>query len=303
MKSRKEYVILAGVVVLLILYLLLRHSDRTLYELPEISHLETEEISRLEIHTSDASIRLEKQDDQWVLMPQARPAEESEVDKMLADLSDLTLTALVSESESYSRYQLTAAEKIQVKAWRGDKRVRELAIGKTAPSRRHTFVRLGDDPNVYHARNNLRSRFDQEAGQLIDKTVLRFDAADIHEIEIRKGGKTRLISRADAEAPEDKGPAWRDAAGNAVAAPDVEELLNHLADLRCREFMDEGRKTQLSDPIYTISLTGRKTHKLSVFDRETEDAQSYPAVSGERQTPFYLSAQRANTIMETMDEE
>lgn len=307
MKSRKEYVILAGVVVLLILYLLLRHSDRTLYELPEISSLETAEISRLEINTPDEFIRLDKQDDKWVLMPEAFPAAESKVDKMLAGLSDLTLTALVSESNNYSRYQLTDAGKILVKAWRDDQLVREVAIGKTAPSRRHTFIRLGDDPNVYHARNNLRSRFDQTAAQLRDKTVLRFDAADIREIEIRKADKTRLISRAEAEAPgdgpEDKGPLWRDAAGNTVAASEVEELLNHLADLKCREFMDEERKAELSDPICTITLIGKKDHKLSIFDREAEDARRYPATSEETQTPFYLSTHRANTIMEAMNED
>ncbi len=307
MKSRKEYVILAGVVVLLILYLILRHSDRALYELPEISSLETAEISRLEIHTPDEFIRLDKQEDQWVLMPEAFPAAESKVDQMLAGLSDLTLTALVSESKNYSRYQLTDAEKILVKAWRGDRLVREVAIGKTAPSRRHTFIRLADDPDVYHARNNLRSRFDQTAAQLRDKTVLRFNAGDIHEIEIRKADETRLISRAEADvpgdAPENKGPLWRDAAGNTVPASEVEALLNPLSGLKCREFMEEDRKAELSDPIWTITLIGKKDHKLSIFEKETEDARRYPATSEETQTPFYLSTHRADTIMGAMNED
>jgi len=310
MKSRKEYIVLAVVVIVLILYLFLRHSDRTRYELPEINSLDKAEISRIAINTPDEEIRLEKQEDRWVLMPQGHPADDQKMNKMLDTLDDLALTALVSESESYSRYQLADDEKILVKAWSNEQLVRALAIGKAAPSHRHTFVKLGDDPNVYHARNNFRSRFNQSAARLRDKTVMRFKAADIKKIEIRQADKRRLISRSRHPGPsdevsdtgsEDKALLWQDADGNTVAAADVEELLDNLSDLQCREFIAEDRKSEFTDPIYNITLSGKKDHTLSIFASPTEADETYPATSAQTQTPFYLSAHLANTIMEAID--
>ena len=49
MKTKKEYIILAIIIIALSVYLVMRRSDRTLYELPEIPQVSQKEITRLEI--------------------------------------------------------------------------------------------------------------------------------------------------------------------------------------------------------------------------------------------------------------
>ena len=50
MKIKKEYIILAIIIIALSVYLVMRRSDRTLYELPEIPQVSQKEITRTSDH-------------------------------------------------------------------------------------------------------------------------------------------------------------------------------------------------------------------------------------------------------------
>lgn len=319
MKSKKEYIILIAVAVVLVLYLVFHQSGRSLYKLPEMPDLSGKEISRLEINTPNKTIELKKAAGKWMIKPQDHPAADSKIDKMLDILKNFKLTAMVSESENYTRYQLTETEKVSVKAWADGKLVRNFAVGKAAPSHRHTFVKLPDDPNVYHARNNFRDRFDQSPGDLRDKTVLALNTEDIQAIEIKQPDRQVKMARTqvepevkaspDKEKPKKpdeaapKKPVWKDGQGNEMEKSDVENLLNSLSDLKCQEFIDERQKSDFSNPIYTIALSGPDTHTLSIFNKESEDANKYPAVSSGSDDPFYLNTRKAKNIMEAVEKE
>jgi hypothetical protein len=107
----------------------------------------------------------------------------------------LTLTALVSESEDYIRYDLHAGKKITVKAWQEDSLMRNFDIGKAASSFRHTFVKLNDDSRVFHARDNFRGKFELSEDNLRDKSVLSFKITDIQEIQIDKDQTSLKLAR------------------------------------------------------------------------------------------------------------
>ena len=62
---------------------------------------------------------------------------------MLSAIENLTLTALVSESKNYNLYDLNEEKRINVKAWQGENLKRDVDLGKTASSFRHTFVKTG----------------------------------------------------------------------------------------------------------------------------------------------------------------
>ncbi|MBS3759311.1 MAG: DUF4340 domain-containing protein [Desulfobacterales bacterium] len=321
MKSKKEYIILIAVAAVLVLYLVFHQSDRTLYELPEMPDLSEKELSRLEIKTPDETIELERKAGKWILKPQGDAAADGKIEKMIETVKNFKLTAMVSASETYTRYQLADENKISVKAWADGELIREFDIGKTAPSHRHTFVKLPDDPNVYHARNNFRNRFDQSPAALRDKTVLALKAENIQAIEIKHPDKQIKIARTparpevkaepsdtatDGEKPETaapKRPAWQDAEGNEVPASDVKALLSSLSELKCKGFIDDRPKSDFSDPKVTITLSGPDTHTLSIFDKETADADKYPAVSSGSDEPFYLGARKAENIMEAIEKE
>ena len=117
MKVKKQYIILAVLIVALRLYLVFHKRDRTLYELPVLQEVPVAEITKIEISKPDGTtIALEKTDDRWLIAPEAYPAEAGKMSVVLESLGNLTLTALVSESKSYERYGLSKEEKIGVKA-------------------------------------------------------------------------------------------------------------------------------------------------------------------------------------------
>lgn len=334
MKSGKEYLILIGIAVVLVLYLVFHQSDRTLYELPELPQIEAAEVSRIEIHIpADAdgnkgtqeqtasggkTLELVKAGGKWRIQPQDHAAAANKVDPMIDAITGLQLTALVSEAKNYTRYELGEEQRITVKAWADDKLVRSFAIGKKASSTQHTFVKLPDDPRVYHASSNFRHRFEQSAESLRDKTVFAVKPEKVQAIEIRQEETRLAISRVQpevtvsaekekqgtpAENANEGRPIWQNARGEAVPADAVEGLLDALSMLKCKSYITERKADDFSDPIYTVKLTTDQTHTLSIFEQTSEDADTYPAVASGIRDPFHLSNYKAENIMSAIEGE
>jgi len=313
MKIKKEYVILAAVIVALSAYLLTRQTDRSQYTLPEIPTVSAQKITRLEIGAPDRTIDLRREDDRWHIQPQEYPAASGKIRQMLEPLENLTLTALVSESENYSRYELDSENKITVKAWAGDALVRELAIGKAAPSFRHTFVSLPGDPRVFHARGNFRNAFEAGADQLRDKTVLKFAASDIHTIRLAGSADSLTLVRSEVpiesrNGAEDETPqsvnakiAWKTKDGRTAASDAVDRLLAALSQLECERFLDNRKKEDFQQALYVVELDGvAQSYRLAIFpplDSEEGDTREHPAISSESEEPFVLPDWRAENVM------
>jgi hypothetical protein len=314
MKVKKEYIIIVVIIIALSLYLLLRKTDRTLYQLPKVHQLSKPEISRVEISKGDISIVLNRNDENWEIVPQGYPADNSKVNKMLDIIGQITLTALVSESRNYTRYDLDDENKITVKAWAGNTLNREFDIGKTAPSYRHTFVKLQGDHRVYHARENFRHTFDHTLENLRDKTVLSFEKTEIHEIHISKEEislvlvlKEVPIEESASRRPESQIPLppkteWQNSDGRGADEFKVDRLLTTLSHLHCERYVDKYKKEDFARPIYSIQLKGVQDYGLSIFERMDKDVKSYPATSSQNDYPFLLPEQKAQTIMIDPDE-
>jgi hypothetical protein len=302
MKMKKEYFILAIIILGLSLYLAKRSPDRTRYELPEYPEIVKKDISRLDISKGDTSICLKKVDDKWYLSPEGYPANPDRVENMLNVIEGLTLTALVSESKDYSRYGLDDDSMVSVKAWTGEELARELEVGKMATSYRHTFVKLAGDESVYHAEGNFRNHFDQTEDALRDKGVLSFDPSAIVEIQITKGKDTTALVRTElpAETPEDQENiemVWLAADGRQGDEEQLTKLLRILSNLQCETYIDDKKKKALADPIYTVRCKGAEDHHLSVFPKREKEAESYPAVSSDSDYPFLLPAWQVDSLM------
>lgn len=306
MKVKKEYLLLALVIIALSVYLVMRRTDRTLYHLPTVEPVSKNEISKIQITRHGATIDLDKKDDRWYIAPQQYRADTGKVKRMLDSLEKLTLTALVSESRDYRRYDLGKEKKIAVKAWQGSRLKRNFEVGKTAASFRHTFVKLADDERVFHARGNFRSTFDVTLENLRDKTVMSFNPANIRQLTFTSDGKPQVISRievpvAETNQPSDKKPAstpsspaapetvWQTAAGRKVDAAAIKALLNRLSSLRCQEFIDGRKKEDFHNLLYSLQLTGARQYGLAVFAKGREKDSGHPAVSSEIPYPFRLS--------------
>ncbi|MFH1122581.1 MAG: DUF4340 domain-containing protein [Pseudomonadota bacterium] len=316
MKVKKEYIILAVLIVALSLYLAFYKRDRTHYKLPQLSQVPITEITRFDISRPDGTILLEKKNDKWVFSPEGYAADAGRVRDMLDAIGKLTLTALVSESKSYERYDLDKGKRITVKAWAGDSLRREVDVGKTAPSYRHTFVKIAGDDRVYHARDDFRGRFDRSVEDLRDKTVLKFAEAEIGRVEIHEGKGSLTLMRKEApvevkagDEGKDQGapspkvePAWQTSEGKAVNESKLKTFLMDLSNLKCTAYVYDRKKTDLADPIYTLHLTGSREYTLSIFSKRNQDEKAYPAFSSENDSPFLLSEAQAKRIMVPVEE-
>ncbi len=316
MKVKKEYIILAVVIIALTVYLVMRSSDRTQYQLPDVPQIAAQEISRLQITKGQATIVINKKDDKWYIAPDEFPADANKVKNMLNAIEKLTLTALVSESRNYNLYDLNEEKKINVKAWQEENLRRDVDLGKTASSFRHTFVRPAGDERVFHARGNFKNNFDFSVDDLRDKLVLALNPADIQLIQVIKDQQTLTISKSqapvvvdntEAEKKSDPGPgakksAWQAADGRPVEETAVNQLLNAVSDLHCEKFIIDRQKEDFTSPLFTLQMKGGQEYSLSIFAKTAEKDTDFPAVSSGSNYPFLLSGSLVDSIMKDPSE-
>jgi len=316
MKLKKEYIILILIIAGLSAYLLMRSSDRTHYQLPQIAGLEQKQVTKIEISKEGNSIVLNKKDNKWYLDPPGYLVDAYKVNDMLTVFETLALTALVSESEDYVRYDLHAGGKITVKAWQEDSLMRNFDIGKAASSFRHTFVKLNDDSRVFHARDDFRGKFDLTEDNLRDKSVLSFKVTDIQEIQIAKDQTSLKLARtqipvelAKSEQENSENPAaaavrpgWQSPDGKLGDALSLNRLLTTLAKLSCDAYINGRNKDAFSDPIYTVKLKGIQDYQLDIFAKLQTEDKNYPAVSSANDYPFFLSESKVQQILKDPSE-
>jgi hypothetical protein len=302
MKVKIEYAMLLIVIVALGLYLFFRDTDRATYTLPDLPAVKTGDLTKIEIQKGDQIVVLTRGDDGWQVSPGDYPADVSRITPMLDALAELQVTALVSESRNYARYELDETRQIRVSAFNGDNAVRNVLIGKAADTWRHTHIRLSDDPNVYHARGNFRQDFDQSVESLRDKTVLAFKKDDVTEFAIETGDRRIVLRKSNSPQPE-KGdaapteagsekadaPEWTTADGQTVAKETVDRLLTDLSGLKCRAYLTDRAKADFTDPAYRISIGSSETALLEVFAPADDTATEMPARSSLRNEPFTLA--------------
>jgi hypothetical protein len=244
---------------------------------------------------------------------------------MLNSAAELTLTALVSDSGNYERYDLTDDKKIHVKAFSKDRTAREFDIGRAAPTNQHTFIKLAGDKNVYHARGSINNTFDHSVDSLRDKTVLSFDKDRIRGLTIQKGGQTISLAQkqiepkaetkeqpADAATDSKEAHAadpaagskteWIDSAGEKVDQTAVDSLLSSLSKLQCDSYLADDAGKELKQEKWRLTFTGdQKEYSITTFPAPNEKDPQVPATSSGTQYAFQLPQTRVESIEKNMD--
>lgn len=306
MKGKKEFAILFFIIAVLVFYIYSEKGEKTHYELPEITRIDADDISKITITKSGEEITLVRENDKWFAGEQKYPADSTVIDNMVGNIAGLKLTALASESKSYSIYELDKDKRIEVEGYKGDELLRKIIIGKPAASYRHTFVMLDDDHRVFHAEGNIKNSFDKKVSDLRDRTVMRF-SDDITDLVIKKGDEEIKIARAsapvsvditgeegEARKTQEAGPKWTTADGRPVKESEIDGIINTLSSFQCDEFLEDETKDDFKSPIYTAALAGVNTYTISIFEKTGD---KYPAVSSESPYPFLIAEWKANKIM------
>ena len=314
MKIRKEAVILGIVIVVLSLYLIFNKSDRSLYELPELKPILASKISKMTIDSSEGSIVFIRKAGGWVINEEAYPGDETNIKRVADIVADLTLTTLISESKNYGRYDLDPDHAITIKAWEGDKLLREFDVGKSASGHRHTFVKLVGDHRVYQAGDGFRNKVQEKADMFRNKTVMSFEPERIEQVQVSKKDKQSIFVKektpqASSETPVDGGtmemetakPLWKNAAGEVVKENKLTKLIGDMSSLKCSAFVYDRQKADFEDPIAMITFKGAEEYTLQIFEQLEKDASEYPAFSSQNDYPFFIPKWQADQVIKALD--
>lgn len=306
MKLKKEYAVLIILIIALTSYLALHNRDRTHYSLPDIPKVSEMNITKLEISKTGNNVILNQKDSSWYIDPKGYLVNKVKVENMLDVIKGLTLTDLVSESKNYIRYDLNDSKKITVTAWYGNSSGIEFEIGKPAATNQHTYIMIAGNPNVYHAKGNFRSKFDQTSESLRDMIVMSLEQNDIREILIKKHSKEMLISHKQELSTDvkekDINMIWYTEDMEEVNKDKLNRLISSLSLLRCEKYIDDAKKEDFNAPVIHLMLKGKKEYYLSVFAKKDKDAKNYPAISSENNYPFLLSDYTINDMEKIIEE-
>lgn len=320
---KKEYVILIILIIGLSAYLGLRKNDRVHYELPTIPQVDTARIDRVEISKADRLVVLNKGEKGWTITDKKFPANPDDLEQMLGTLKEMKLSALVSEAKDLARYELDDTHALRVKALGGKEVLRNVVIGKTAPSYNHTFIclnDLSDDKNrtVYQANGNFKNQFDKEAADFRDKKVLGFDPDSVKKITLEKQEKTVTLVKAQAlkiadpekdetkkdSAAENTAPKeaiWKNEDGSVADQKRISDLLSSLSKLECLAFMDDDKAARLKEtqPSCKILLETDRTFVLNLFGKN--DHQDVEGSCSYTPYAFTLTSYKAEDIVSYTD--
>jgi len=263
MKLKKEYWVLFGVIVVLLVFLLSGgRRNKMSYRVPDIKKVSEESITKIEITSEGDTMVLSGKDSRWIILPQEYTADPDKISSMLGIVANLTLTELAAENKDYQRYELDEVKKITVNAYSGDELVRTFDIGKVSSTYSHTFVRVGEDSRVYVAQEAFRSTFELESSDLRDKTVMTFDQNEITGIKIEQEDSildfSKTMISVEAPAPEtteepeaqpaEGQEAWITEDGIKGNKTDIDSIVSQMADLDCESFNEENSKDDFSGP-------------------------------------------------------
>lgn len=289
---KKEIIILLAVIVALSGYLFTRNTDGTNYTLPELETIAADDVDRMEIKKGAETLLLEKRGEDWTVDIEGFPAKKEAVTKLLQAAGELTLTALVSETESYGRYDLSPDKATKASLFKGDTLLRNVSIGKAAPSRGHTFVTVGEDKNVYHAQGTFNGQFSTDPERFIDKRVFSFKTSDVGALTIAQGETPLTLIRSTESSDTGNAPqtTWKDQSDNTLETDKVEKLISALSNLTCDAWLVE--KPDGSAPALTLTITTDRPYTLDLFgDSPMQGSTSNKAFA------FTLSNSSGATIM------
>lgn len=287
-RINKEYVLLALLIASTLGYLIYQKADRIHYRLPKTAPLKPDEITSMEIaHDGGTTILRKAAGGTWIIEPAGWKADPAKIGEMKEAMAGLAITDLVSETGDYARYRLDGRNRGVIRAYAGKRIVRDLFVGKAAPTYNHTYVMLPGDERVYLAGGDLGRLFMAPAGEIRDMLVFSVSSPEVVELRIEHEGAKAVLTRSPAQG---RGKAaqeiqWKNESGSRVDKADVDGLLAALAKIYCGEYLADSEKGALKAPVTTIEVMGPSRAVLSVYE---EKNGKIPAVSSQNPSPFVM---------------
>lgn len=295
MRITKEYLILFTIIACLSLYLVFNKVNKTNYQLPELTKIESSSLDRIEIKKKNSSIILVRKKDNWVVGKKSYKADTGKVKDILRGISELKLTTLISTKGDYEQYDLDKKERIEVVAYQKDKVVRSFIIGKTASSYSHTFVKIADNNNIYHAQGNIRYDFNKKLDEFRDKLVFKIKTAELKKMDLKVGAKKITLTKFPVKDKKNTVDTWKDVKGKVVKKTEIESVFSNIKLLSCSEYVNKPKES-FKKPDYSIFLYGKSLNSLNLY----KSGEDYIFTSSQSPYPFKVSSWTKDQIVKNI---
>ncbi|MCX7820090.1 MAG: DUF4340 domain-containing protein [Brevinematales bacterium] len=145
-------------------------------------------ISKIEITSSTNSIVLFNSNNNWYISPENYELDADIAKELFGLLSNFAIVDVVGKVENISSFELDAKSRIKVKI-SDNKKEHIIYFGKTATTKKHTYLILSNDDNIYLGKGDFYSVLHKPTGEYRSRQILHFKNEDLVSISWNEGGK------------------------------------------------------------------------------------------------------------------
>src|SRR5215831_5109798 len=227
-----------------------------------VLHVDSEQVASFELKNPSGDVAAKKAASVWNLTrPDAAPADSDAILSLLSSLSTARMAAVSSETPANPEKYGLANPSITLTLTNDIGRISTLVVGKKQGA--NYFARDTSRPTVFQIDDDLYKKLTQSVADLLDKTPLHFEEADISHFEIHGSSGTITASR------KPGGDDW------VIDAPDAQKgktaiswkVLSPVSGLRAEQVIQKPSAeitAGLAHPAYELILTDKSGKKLSL---------------------------------------
>jgi len=259
--------------------------------------LKTEAVRKVSVKAGSAEILLVREKD-WLLQESGRsfPASAKRVDSMLKEISTLKRgNVITSRQDAWAGLGLQGADAkiLTLYGGKGEK-LAELTIGKTGVGGGGSYIRLGDEKQVYQTGSSLASSMETERRFWSDLRLLPdgLKPENVTRISFRgrmafeEGKKARSLDYSLLKAADAKGKmhwTFEGQKDEAIDEAKVEQILSNMIGAEGNDFADASENTRKAmaeaKAEVTFSLGDNREYTL-VVGSKAEGSQYYASLKG-----------------------
>jgi len=158
----------------------------------QLADIEKDNVTKFVLTNSHGTFGVEKSGKEWKLFqPKVTAADSSTVDSILWDVDDLKADEFIDKPQALKVYALHKPQ-IQITVSEGSKTT-TVRIGRKKSDGSGVFAQVEGKTTVFVVPTDVLKDFDKSLKDLLDKTVVKFDRADLKTLTIRREGKTLTV--------------------------------------------------------------------------------------------------------------
>ena len=295
MKIRKNLIIPFAAIVILGLYLAFNTTGKMNYKIPEFNYIESKTIDKIEITGEKGKLNLYSENGVWKFDPDNYRADPSKMTKVLSFLENPQFIDMVSNSKNYQNYGLQEGKFIHIKARIvGNSSThpnRELLIGDQNQNGNFAFIRTPDNTAVFTVQANIRTLFDVNQNDLLDKQIFHMDTSKIDKIDLISDDQKTTINKT---VDSDNKDIWKSENGLDLDTTTIDQSLRYLGNSRFESYSLE-RSVNNDKNLFMVNLYEEGIiHSLSILKK---NEKNYSALSSFTVEEFILSENTGTQIM------